>query len=520
MTRDELESAVSSLMDNTISPDVFAALQEYLRTSEEGRRSYAGLVCLHSLLQEEHGHLPVAGGRPLIQMDRVLARQKRRTLRFALTASGIAAAAAIVVSTLVTLPASPAARVKGSSLAAFTITHPTSGETPSHAGDVLAIGSRLRLDRGTVELQFKSGVNGIVRAPADLMLHRENLISLGEGTAWFHVPEGAVGFQVETPDLLVTDLGTEFGVISCRDAADEVHVFDGQVEVENRRTPSSPTRVVRGEARVTKPDGIEEVELDPEGFFTSLPSESALPPFLYWSFDGDDPAAVGGRHPDRDKVRVAPPEEGERVQVPGRVGQGMRVGRISDRIATSWRGVDGNRPRTVAFWIKIPPSQNAAGNGKTLVYWGGKKRDPWPEDSWAVRVSGPHPEQGVDLEFSTGGGEYLKGTTRLNDGEWHHVAVVYNGTSDPDGHPVVKFFVDGIGERLASHTRLPPIDTLDTNSDPNNANPLWIATARSRELGAFDGAMDELYIFDGRVIDSVIYELANPSPLSSQAGPP
>ncbi len=96
-----------------------------------------------------------------------------------------------------------------------------------------------------MELEFASGVRGIVRGPADLTLQREDLLDLANGTAWFEVPADAVGFKVNTPDLILTDLGTEFGIISESNFLDEVHVFDGKVEVRNRyglatyRTPPS-----------------------------------------------------------------------------------------------------------------------------------------------------------------------------------------------------------------------------------------------------------------------------------------
>lgn len=139
-------------------------------------------------------------------------------------------------------------------------------------------GSRLLVRSGIVELQFVSGVRGIVRGFADLTLQRENLLKLENGTAWFEVPESAVGFKVNTPDFELIDLGTEFGIVSEPNFLDEVHVFKGKVEVVNRSGLRKRERLVAGQARFAGPAGRwNEIKVRPDLLLEQLPATKLEP---------------------------------------------------------------------------------------------------------------------------------------------------------------------------------------------------------------------------------------------------
>lgn len=133
-------------------------------------------------------------------------------------------------------------------------------------------GSRLEIRRGTVEVAFTSGVRGIIRAPAEISLRNPGLLHLAHGTAWFEVPPEAVGFQVSTPELILTDLGTEFGIRSNRDFPHEVHVFLGKVEVANLNGDRQKEVLSAGQARAAEPSGKwREISLDADPFLKKLP---------------------------------------------------------------------------------------------------------------------------------------------------------------------------------------------------------------------------------------------------------
>jgi hypothetical protein len=94
----------------------------------------------------------------------------------------------------------------------------------------------LRLKSGAVQIEFYSGARVILEGPAAF-----ELVSSGEGRLDFgklsaRVPEPAHGFKVYTPDVTVTDLGTEFGLDRERAQPVKVEVFEGKVEVATEST--------------------------------------------------------------------------------------------------------------------------------------------------------------------------------------------------------------------------------------------------------------------------------------------
>ena len=68
-------------------------------------------------------------------------------------------------------------------------------------------------------------------------------------------------------------------------------------------------------------------------------------------------------------------------------------------------------------------------------------------------------------------------------------------------------FVDGRRERTEYFSAEPPLP-LVTDTRATEARPLGIAISRSGATPPFAGEFDELYIFDGKVEDSLIEELA------------
>lgn len=99
----------------------------------------------------------------------------------------------------------------------------------------------------------------------------------------------------------------------------------------------------------------------------------------------------------------------------------------------------------------------------------------------------------------------LTGTTALNDGDWHHVAVVRQG-------PTVTAYIDGAFE--TSDTAADPIrSSLDTNYAPTIGADYYPDPARDKR-NFLDGQMDELRFWnDARSVSEI-----NDNRLSSLAG--
>lgn len=113
----------------------------------------------------------------------------------------------------------------------------SSGAVWTTGGRAIDVGSRvaaeeLRLDSGEAELIFDSGARLLFAGPARLTLESSLSVYLAEGKIAAHMPPSAIGFTVRTPTSTFVDQGTEFGVVAEPSGATEVHVFQGQVDLQ------------------------------------------------------------------------------------------------------------------------------------------------------------------------------------------------------------------------------------------------------------------------------------------------
>jgi len=270
MNRRELEMHLQELFEGRLMGDDLEELQHELRTNPEAKDVYCDYAHLHNALQLRNEGIDSLN---VIPMDQAVQRDRRRSFRTAMLVSvAVLMIIGVVMSLFIARTPPPTLRFSTSPGTGLTISHQLTGEGAPE-GQVLEPGSRLEIRHGTVELEFASGVRGIVHGPANLTLLDEGLLELDRGTAWFEVSSKATGFQVNTPDLTLIDLGTEFGIRSRPDFLDEVHVFTGKVEVRNRYGLKKGALLVAGQARVAGPAGRwQETPLRRDHFLTELPS--------------------------------------------------------------------------------------------------------------------------------------------------------------------------------------------------------------------------------------------------------
>jgi len=87
---------------------------------------------------------------------------------------------------------------------------------------------------GMIAVEFRNGVSMTVKAPAEFEIINAFRVKLNRGQVRAMAPESGYGFVIETPDIDIQDLGTEFGVSVDADSGDsEVYVFDGRVDLKN-----------------------------------------------------------------------------------------------------------------------------------------------------------------------------------------------------------------------------------------------------------------------------------------------
>lgn len=125
------------------------------------------------------------------------------------------------------------------------------------------------LKEGKAELTFTNGARVKLQGPAKLDIIDEMSIKLSYGKLSAHITEEAKGFTVDTSDVRVVDLGTEFAVNLPQNGEAEVHVFSGLVQTESIETDEIKSIYGKQSVRYSKSEkSFETTEFSKEKFIT------------------------------------------------------------------------------------------------------------------------------------------------------------------------------------------------------------------------------------------------------------
>jgi ferric-dicitrate binding protein FerR (iron transport regulator) len=122
-----------------------------------------------------------------------------------------------------------------------------------------AIGDRLQLDNGAIELTFDAGAQVTIFGPADFEITSPTSIRCQRGRVTTLVGDRGKGFVIETPRAKVVDLGTQFGLAISDSGETEVVVFQGSVDMSyappTGGANSPPRRLNQGDALLLDNEG-------------------------------------------------------------------------------------------------------------------------------------------------------------------------------------------------------------------------------------------------------------------------
>lgn len=150
------------------------------------------------------------------------------------------------------------------------------GEARPGLGESLRVGSYY-LREGLAKVELDRGASVLLEAPCRIELKSTNEINLTNGTLTALVAPQARGFQVRTPTVLITDLGTEFGVIAHADGSTEAHVLKGRISMtldSTRSGQTAPLVINEGLAAVVDSSGQTirgGLVAQPDSFLLQLP---------------------------------------------------------------------------------------------------------------------------------------------------------------------------------------------------------------------------------------------------------
>jgi hypothetical protein len=115
-------------------------------------------------------------------------------------------------------------------------------------GTWLGCGERLTLAQGAVELRSADGNLLTLQGPGDLTIRDAHALTLASGKLWAVLKGDPI--RIGTPQGVVTDLGTTFGIDQSSRWSTRLDVFDGKAQLADPADPSRSTVAAPGEGLI------------------------------------------------------------------------------------------------------------------------------------------------------------------------------------------------------------------------------------------------------------------------------
>ena len=236
---DDPTALIHGYLDDQLSDEQVRELNDWIKQDPRHAQQFASCSLLHDRLHDQYRSRAVLEGNGLGRAVPKL--RQRRQRRWGL------AAAMLIGLGLSVLGWRIARHGQGGEVASLVEARNVVwdvGQTP------IAVGTRLgprdiRCASGTFKLVFDSGVEVALEGPADLRILSGMRILAVRGRLTAHVDGRAKGFAIETPNTLVVDQGTEFGVEVDVSGRTDVVVFQGLVDLAHSEPVDRPAPIKR-----------------------------------------------------------------------------------------------------------------------------------------------------------------------------------------------------------------------------------------------------------------------------------
>jgi hypothetical protein len=331
---------------------------------------------------------------------------------------------------------------------------------------------------------------------------------IDQGRVAAHVPKTATGFRVEISNATVVDLGTDFAVEAIQGKKSEVHVFNGEVQINLRGSKTfgaSPLHLTTGEAtRIDHETGMPSgIDLDAQRFLRSLKVEPAtythrvleMRPAAYYPMEpAGDGTLLRDVAPHGIDAKINFGRTSESAWAPGKVGLAFALGGPAQQTyaaAASYPQSEGDQLSVVA-WVAARSRPRWASIAKN---WAGA-------DDWGQFHFGLYSDSGeleAHIQDSSGKEITVKDTAPLPLSTWHHVAFVADGTK-------LRLYRNGREVDSAPYQRLlrdPRIKALAIGTKLNLSGD----APEERDFNMWDGRLDELAIFNHALTADQVLEL-------------
>ncbi len=222
-----MDELVQRLLDDQIEPDEMQRLARAIREDPRVRKYYIDSLLVSAVIRRSSqvtGELSKSDLIRAISSGTDQGGSGRLGRRFLFVAAILALGASVLLSLywVHQRPRGPAVGLLGGAYEAqWRGARPRSGE-PLPAGTY-------DLREGAAKMDLDQGTSLLLEAPCQIELKNAGEVALRSGKLAAVVPPQAKGFRVRTRTALITDLGTEFGVIARSDGNTEAHVLKGRI---------------------------------------------------------------------------------------------------------------------------------------------------------------------------------------------------------------------------------------------------------------------------------------------------
>ncbi|MCM8537119.1 MAG: FecR domain-containing protein [Lentisphaeraceae bacterium] len=388
-------------------------------------------------------------------------------------------------------------------------------ETPTN--EQFSAGSYTLLE-GYSQLKFKSGAELIIEAPAQFTIINSMHVYLESGKIVADIPKPAIGFRIDTKTSQTIDLGTTFAVATDKNGSSEIHVIKGLVKSKSVKTKTFKELKTNEALSVNNELKESKLEADSGKFLTLLPPKK-LKDFKYilWRFNegkgkSSEHESYGYESDKNFTAQLRSENKTFPKWIEGKFGQALQFNGNSNYAETGFKGIGGSQARTVSFWLKTNKSYTDK-NGYAIVTWGSFNNS---GSTWQISLN-PIAEDGPlgRIRCGTHRGQII-GTTDLRDNKWHHISIVLYSGSEANVSTHILIYVDGRLEQ-ASRKSIRKIYT-DVESDQaikvqfaRNAADTKASKRPAKRF--FNGALDEIYVFNSALSQKDILKLMNNEPI-------
>lgn len=530
----ELEQLLMTLTDGELSYQQQQHLMALLRQQPELQRQYRDYLLLDALLHWESPAVPVlpaplpTGRMHVTRLPRfhwlaglaaglllILGGYQLRTWEHGTTDAGTA------FKLVTDEPGVGEPRLEGLAVLTRSVQARWHPETTTYGLGATIPAGILKLQSGLVQLEFFGGARLLVEGPAELELLTRDRLCCHAGKLRAVVPPQAHGFTILSATAELIDRGTEFGVEVTRAGSTELHVFEGKVEVHDRRRAAQAPNM----HEVTAGQGMKMEEAGPQipiiankqRFMSQNDIDRRARQVIAARYDQWKKVSEDLRHDPR--LLAYYPFERRR-------GQERTLAAVNDPdgsshgaiIGCEWVG--GRWPERQALEFKRPGDRvrvTLPGEYETLTWMAWVRVDALERQynalfltdgfevgaaHWQITAQGKlrlcicHGMNGAKWLGHTYDSEVVLPPDQL--GQWKHLTTVYDNNVG-----LITHYVNG--QRVGQRSLRLPVRLSLGNAEIGN----WrgYANSQSPPMRTFNGRMDEFLLFQSALTDEEIEEL-------------